>query len=92
MDTLVAEGIYFVSIIVLSVIFGEVRYRYKIKQDSKQKNNEEQANKKVNSDNGFHRSEYRVCENCCNSDSYGVMCLKCGQCGRKFKNGEMIKR
>lgn len=35
----------------------------------------------------FNRSEYRVSPNCKNPDSYGIICIKCGQCGRKFKNG-----
>jgi len=31
--------------------------------------------------------DYGVCRSCSNLDSYGVTCLKCGKCGRKFKGG-----
>lgn len=31
--------------------------------------------------------DYGVADNCCNNESFGVVCLKCGKCGRKFVNG-----
>lgn len=31
--------------------------------------------------------DYGISENCVNPDSYGVICVKCGECGRTFKNG-----
>jgi hypothetical protein len=31
--------------------------------------------------------DYEIADNCCNDDSFGVVCLKCGKCGRKFVNG-----
>lgn len=33
----------------------------------------------------FAHIDYSVSENCKNPDSYGVICVKCGKCGRKFK-------
>ncbi len=35
--------------------------------------------------------DYEVADNCCNDDSFGVICLKCGRCGRKFINGFLEK-
>ena len=36
--------------------------------------------------------DYSVNSNCLNKmESYGEICVKCGKCGRKFKNGIMIK-
>lgn len=34
--------------------------------------------------------DYEPAENCCNADSYGELCVKCEQCGRKFINGELL--
>ena len=35
--------------------------------------------------------DYGVCEECSNPDTYGVICVKCGECGRIFNdNGFMI--
>lgn len=31
--------------------------------------------------------DYEPSENCCNDDSYGAICVKCGKCGRKFIDG-----
>lgn len=31
--------------------------------------------------------DYDVAENCENPDSYGMVCVKCGKCGRKFCGG-----
>lgn len=31
--------------------------------------------------------DYEISDNCCNDDSFGVVCLKCEKCGRKFVNG-----
>lgn len=31
--------------------------------------------------------DYGISENCVNPDSYGVICVECGECGRTFKNG-----
>jgi hypothetical protein len=37
--------------------------------------------------------DYQSASNCKNlEDSYGMICVKCGKCGRKFKNGNMIKK
>jgi len=36
--------------------------------------------------------DYEVSDNCKNlEESYGEICVKCGKCGRKFKNGMLIK-
>jgi hypothetical protein len=31
--------------------------------------------------------DYKPSKNCCNDDSYGTVCVKCGKCGRKFIDG-----
>ena len=37
--------------------------------------------------------DYCVAEDCKNlQDSYGEICVKCGKCGRKFKNGYLQKQ
>ena len=35
--------------------------------------------------------DYEISNDCCNEDSFGEVCLKCGQCGRKFVNGMLQK-
>ncbi len=35
--------------------------------------------------------DYEISNDCCNEDSFGCVCLKCGQCGRKFANGMLQK-
>lgn len=35
--------------------------------------------------------DYEVADNCCNNDSFGVVCLKCEKCERKFVNGLLEK-
>ena len=84
MESFFAILVWIISIIVLSVIIGEIRFRYLKKKTISKKENKKQTNKKKNNDGGFHRSDLRVSENCCNNDSYGVICVKCGRCGRKF--------
>lgn len=32
----------------------------------------------------YHRSDMKPSRNCCNSDSYGGICVRCVRCGRKF--------
>ena len=32
----------------------------------------------------FVFADYEPADNCVNPDSYGMICVKCGQCGRKF--------
>ena len=34
--------------------------------------------------------DYQPASNCVNLDTYGTICVKCGRCGRKFKNGVMV--
>lgn len=34
--------------------------------------------------------DYMVAKECKNPESYFSICVKCGQCGRKFENGIMI--
>ncbi len=37
--------------------------------------------------------DYRVASNCKNlEDSYGMICVKCQKCGRKFKGGIMTEK
>jgi hypothetical protein len=31
--------------------------------------------------------DYEPSEECCNDNSYGMLCVKCGRCGRKFIDG-----
>lgn len=35
--------------------------------------------------------DYEISENCCNGNSFGVVCLKREKCGRKFVNGFLEK-
>ena len=35
--------------------------------------------------------DYEPSKNCCNDDSYGMLCVKCGMCGRKFIDGMLQK-
>ena len=32
----------------------------------------------------FAFADFEPADNCVNPDSYGMICVKCGQCGRKF--------
>ena len=35
--------------------------------------------------------DYGICEECNNPDTYGMICVKCGECGRIFNaDGFMI--
>ena len=35
--------------------------------------------------------DYMPCEKCCNfRESYGIICVKCGKCGRKFEDGVLV--
>lgn len=36
-------------------------------------------------------ADYKPSENCCNDNSYGEICVKCEQCGRKFIDGVLQK-
>ncbi len=31
--------------------------------------------------------DYEISNDCCNENSFGYVCLKCGKCGRKFIDG-----
>lgn len=31
--------------------------------------------------------DYAPCKNCKNPHTFGMICVKCGQCGRKFEGG-----
>lgn len=35
--------------------------------------------------------DYEPAENCCNDETYGAICVKCEQCGRKFIDGVLQK-
>lgn len=35
----------------------------------------------------FTFADYEPATNCINPDSYGMICIKCGQCGRHFDIG-----
>lgn len=39
-----------------------------------------------------HYLDYGVNPECENPDSYGEICVKCGQCGRKFDDGSLWRR
>ena len=30
--------------------------------------------------------DYAPCEECENEDTFGMICVKCGECGREFNN------
>ena len=34
--------------------------------------------------------DYMTSKECVNPESYFSICVKCGQCGRKFENGIMV--
>lgn len=34
----------------------------------------------------YYHSDSRISKRCQNVESYGVICIKCGRCGRKFDN------
>lgn len=36
-------------------------------------------------------ADYEPSENCCNTESYGQLCVKCGRCGRRFVDGILQK-
>ena len=36
-------------------------------------------------------ADYEPSQNCCNTDGYMQLCIKCGKCGRKFVNGILQK-
>lgn len=80
MQGVVTIFIYIVSLIVLSIIFGEIRFRFFLRKNDKKK---EKVTKKSTSKE-FFMSDIRPSKNCCNDDSYGEICIKCGRCGRKF--------
>lgn len=83
METWTYILIYVVSIIVLSIIIGEIRFQYLKKCNAKEKN-KKQTNKEAKESDEFYKTDYRASKDCCNSDSYGIICVKCGRCGRKF--------
>lgn len=65
---------------------GALSYAMLGKKQTKQQDNEKQSkDNKEEGHGGFHRRELRPSENCCNSDTYGVICVRCGRCGRRFK-------
>lgn len=36
--------------------------------------------------------DYAASDQCRNEDSYGVICVRCGQCGRRFEDGFLVHR
>ena len=40
--------------------------------------------------NGFVFIDYAVSKECKNPESMGCICVKCGECGRKFEDGFMV--
>lgn len=36
-------------------------------------------------------ADYAPAANCCNDDSFGCLCIKCGMCGREFIDGILQK-
>ena len=36
-------------------------------------------------------TDYAPSENCCNTESYRQLCVKCGKCGRKFEGGVLME-
>lgn len=39
----------------------------------------------------FRRASYKPTSNCEESSSYGVVCVRCGKCGRKFMKVKKMK-
>lgn len=88
MQGLIAAIIWFILLIIFSIIFGEIRFRIylkrsdiKSKKQNKEKNEIEIQNDEKH-DNGFHKSDIKPLKNCCNPASYGMICVRCGRCGR----------
>ncbi len=34
--------------------------------------------------------DYLPCRQCENSETWGILCVKCGKCGRKFEDGILV--
>lgn len=84
MESFIVVLIWIISVIVLSIIGGELRFRYLKKKSNSKKGNIKQTNNEKDNQGGFHRSDMRPSKKCCNADSYGCICVRCGRCGRKF--------
>lgn len=80
METWMIILLWIVSVILFSIIGGEIRYRYLKKQDNK---NEKQR-KEYNKDSKiiYGSGAFRKSKDCRQPKEY--LCVKCGDCGRKF--------
>ena len=34
--------------------------------------------------------DYIPCRQCENDETWGILCVKCGKCGRKFEDGVLV--
>lgn len=50
----------------------------------KYKKEKEKKEKKKHRTKFFFKCDYKPGYDCCNNNSYGTVCVKCGRCGRKF--------
>lgn len=57
----------------------------------KYKEEKERKEKEKHRTKSFFQLDYKPSNNCCNSDTYGVVCVKCGRCGRKFSEKGFLK-
>lgn len=94
MEALIAVIIFLVSLAVVTFVYGKISERFFLSENSKNKkseNTEEKSHnksKEVTVSEGFHMKDLRPSVNCCNLDSYGCVCVKCGRCGRIFFNSK----
>ena len=83
--------IYIISIIVLSVIFSEIRFRFCLRREKSRGRIKEKSKVIEVIDERIDREPtviiaLKPLAYCCNPASYGCICVKCGKCGRKFKS------
>ncbi len=76
--------IFFYFLGAFSYAISDEKSTKKEDSENESKDNTKQRDKKEDGHSGFHRSDMRPSINCCNSDSYGCVCVRCGRCGRKF--------
>ncbi len=80
--------LYIISIIVLSVIFSEIRFRFFLRREKSRVRIKEKSkviDEKIDNEPTVIIA-LKPLADCCNPASYGCICVKCGKCGRKFKS------
>lgn len=80
MEAWISILLWIVSMIVFSIIGGEIRFRYLKKHDNK--NEKQRKEHKKGSEIIYVSGAFRQSKNCRHPNEY--LCVKCGDCGRKF--------